>query len=152
MSALSSMENHQKKKYFKWSLGILGGGMLFFICLMLALLICFLSGDLCKGISSRDFHSLATITGFAIGLSSLWVAGKEYWTTVQMLASLILVECMVFYLIGFFIGSYGMDSTFIHWFVYTNTYIALPWLIGLGVGKLIRKRKPIITDPGNHEA
>ena len=88
----------------------MGGSLIFFACLLLAYLICFLSGDLCKGISGRDFRPLATITGILIGLSSLWVAVKEYWTTVQMLTSLILVECMIFYLIGFFVGSYDMDS------------------------------------------
>ena len=137
------MENHKGKKYFIWSLGILGGSLIFFTCLLVAYLICFLSGDLCKGISGRDFRPLATITGILIGLSSLWVAVKEYWTIVQMLTSLILIECMIFYFIGFFVGSYDMDSLFIHWFVFINQYIALPWLIGLSIGKLLRKRKPI---------
>ena len=113
------------------------------MCLVLAYLLCFLSGDLCKGAGGRDFRPLAMITGILIGLCSLWVALKEYWTIVQRVTSLILVECVVFYLIGLFVGSYDMDSLFVSWFFYINSYIALPWLIGLSIGKLLRKRTPI---------
>jgi hypothetical protein len=135
------MEKYKKNINITWSLRVLVGSLFFFICLLMAFLICFLLVDLCSGISGRNFTPVSTITGILIGISSLFFSIREYLTTVQMASSLILVEFLIFYLIGFFIGSYDIDSLFIQWFVITNLYIALPWLIGFGIGRLVRKEQ-----------
>lgn len=103
----------------------------FFGCLLIAILLCYLAGNVCRGTGGRDIHPLGVVTGVLIGLTTLGLCLKRWVTAGQMITALILIEGVVIFLIGFFTGSYTIDEFTTTWFLGVNLYIGLPCLVGL---------------------
>lgn len=111
----------------------------FFGCLLIAILFCYLAGNVCRGTGGRDIHSLGVVTGVLIGLSTIGLFLKRRVTAGQMITGLILIEVVLILLIGFFVGVYTIDEFTIMWFLGVNLYIGLPCLTGLVISSLYLK-------------
>ena len=56
-----------------------------------------------------------------------------------MLASLVIIEVLVAGLIVLFSGSAAIDSFFLDWLSGVNLYVALPWLVAIGLSLILRR-------------
>lgn len=97
--------------------------------------------------SGRDFRSGATIAGILISLFSIFLRAKYKWSLTSLLVSLIPVEVVTMFMIMSGSGSFSIDNFNLRWLTWLNLYIALPWLIGIGIGSILSR----INLPGEEQ-
>jgi hypothetical protein len=129
--------NNKGQTSLKSGRSIISDAALIFACAICAYLIANLV-DLVRPdtlIHGRDFRSTAWLAAALIALVGFWRSFKRRNSAMQMCYSLVLVEAMVVGLILFFSGNYVIDTFFLDWFMGINLFLAIPWLIGIGIGK-----------------
>jgi hypothetical protein len=123
--------------------GAIRGAVLIVSCALVAYAVANLvdlgwPGTLLRG---RDFRAIAILAAALIAVAGLWWALARRHGSGEMLASLLLVEALLAALIVVFSGSLSIDAFFADWFVGVNLYLALPWLLAVGVSFMSRRAR-----------
>lgn len=108
------------------------------VCIAIGL---FLAYTFWPPVSGRDFRLGAAIAGILISLFSILLRAKYKWSLSSLLISLIPVEMVTMFMVMSGSGSFSIDSFNLRWLAGLNLYIALPWLIGIGIGSVLFRIK-----------
>ena len=91
--------------------------------------------------SGRDFRIAGIISGIFICLFAIRLGSKYQWRLSVFIISLIPVELVLILAIMSGSGSYSIDTFNLQWLLGLNIFVALPWFIGAGIGKVLAQSK-----------
>lgn len=110
----------------------------FFACVVAGL---FLAYNYWPPDNSRDFRFGATISSVLVVILTFLLCVKWKWSLTSLLLSLIPIEIVTLITIMFYSGSHSLDSFNLSWLMFLNRYMALPWIIGIGIGVIYKHVK-----------
>jgi len=120
---------------------VLGGAILILACAPAAYLIANVVDLVRPGtlLGSRGVRPTAVVTAILIAAAGCWWSLVRHHAWTEMLASLVIIEVLVAGLIVLFSGSAAIDSFFLDWLSGVNLYVALPWLVAIGLSLILRR-------------
>jgi acyl-CoA synthetase (AMP-forming)/AMP-acid ligase II len=87
----------------------------------------------------RNFTRVALLASILIAVAAL-LRPKQQLRATQMVAELIVAECVIAALIWFFAGAITFDPFFISWWLGISAYVMLPWMVFSAVRSSIATR------------
>jgi hypothetical protein len=86
------------------------------------------------------FVRSAVVAATSIVILGTWWCHKRARSMTEMAGSLLIVELPIGWLVLYFVGSYPPDSVSLHWFLFVNLTVAVPWIVAMTLGwKLSRQ-------------
>lgn len=91
----------------------------------------------------RDIRPASGLLAILLVVTVIWRIGWQRDRIIESLMALVVVELLFVAAIGWI--AYGgvprLDSFFFSWFVPGNLFVALPWLLGIGMGTWFSRRR-----------
>lgn len=117
---------------------VFAGLVAFAACVLVSALTHVLIGE------GRDVRLASWLLALTLLATTTWLVGWRQYGVSESLVTLLVLEVLVVFAIGWFAygGAPRLDNFFFAWFVPANVFVALPWLLGTGLGTWLRRRTP----------